>query len=214
MFDVPDIEYATALEVTAGGRMFNVVVDDETTAKKLLERGQLTNRVTFIPLNKIQGRKMDARTVATAQKIAGKDNCHPAISLIGFEGELEPAMNYIFGNSFVCSDLSIARKVTYNEQVACKTVTLDGDVVDPAGTLTGGSRPAGGSFLAKLSELKQHRNNYEASEQQLTEVELELRNKERSVNQYRVAKERYDVKRHEFELLQQRLQQTLHHRQL
>ena len=81
MFDVPDIEYATALEVTAGGRMFNVVVDDETTAKKLLERGQLTNRVTFIPLNKIQGRKMDARTVATAQKIAGRrkgqlSSCH------------------------------------------------------------------------------------------------------------------------------------------
>ena len=76
--------------------------------------------------------------------VAGKDNCHPAISLIGFEGELEPAINYIFGNSFVCSDLSIACKVTLNEQVACKTVTLDGDVVDPAGTLTGGSRPAGG----------------------------------------------------------------------
>ena len=94
---MPDVKYATALEVTAGGRLYNVVVDNEATAKKLLERGQLANRVTFIPLNKIDSRKMDARTTATAQKIA-KENCHPAISLIGFEGELEPAMNYIFGD--------------------------------------------------------------------------------------------------------------------
>ena len=156
---MPDVKYATALEVTAGGRLYNVVVDNEATAKKLLERGQLANRVTFIPLNKIDSRKMDARTTATAQKIA-KENCHPAISLIGFEGELEPAMNYIFGNSFVCNNLEMARKVTFNDQVLRKTVTLDGDVVDPAGTLTGGSRAAGGSLLAKLSELKQYRNDY------------------------------------------------------
>ena len=38
---MPDVKYATALEVTAGGRLYNVVVDNEATAKKLLERGQL-----------------------------------------------------------------------------------------------------------------------------------------------------------------------------
>ena len=211
---MPDVTYATALEVTAGGRLYNVVVDTQQTAKKLVDRGQLPQRVTFIPLNQIDARKMDARTAATAQKIAKDNPCHPAISLIGFEGELEPAMNYIFGNSFVCNNLDTARKVTFDNNVRRKTVTLDGDVVDPGGTLTGGSRAQGASLLAKLSELKQYRTEYEAKEQQLKETEHELRDMGKSVNQYRAAKERYDIKRHEFELLQQRLQQTLHHRQV
>lgn len=137
------MSYATALEVTAGGRLYNVVVDTEATAKKLLERGQLQSRVTFIPLNKIEGRSIDDRTTSVAKNVAGKDKCHTAISLIGFEHELGPAMKYIFGGSFVCNNLEDARKVTFHDKIMRKTVTLDGDVVDPAGTLTGGSRASG-----------------------------------------------------------------------
>ena len=62
--------------------------------------------------------------------------------------------------------------------------------------------------------MKQYRNEYEAKEKQLKEAEHELRDMERCSEQYRTLKQRYDVKRHEFELLQQRLQQTLHHRQV
>lgn len=143
LFNVEDVSYATALEVTAGGRLYNVVVDNEATAKKLLERGQLQTRVTFIPLNKIEGRSIDDRTTSMAKTVVGKDKCHTAISLIGFEHELAPAMKYIFGSSFVCNNLEDARKVTFHDKIMRKTVTLDGDVVDPAGTLTGGSRASG-----------------------------------------------------------------------
>lgn len=213
LFDVADVSYATALEVTAGGRLYNVVVDNENTAKKLLERGQLQTRVTFIPLNKIEGKTIDDRTTKVAKSVAGKENCHTAISLIGFNHELAPAMKYIFGSSFVCRNLEEARKVTFDQQVMRKTVTLDGDVVDPAGTLTGGSRASGASLLVKLNELKQYRNEHEAKSHQLKNIEQELREMELSSGQYRSLKQQYDVKKHEFELLQQRLQQTLHHRQ-
>ena len=49
-----DGKYAAALEVVAGGRLYQVVVDDEKTGKALLERGQLRRRVTLIPLNKVR----------------------------------------------------------------------------------------------------------------------------------------------------------------
>ena len=213
LFDVPDVSYATALEVTAGGRLYNVVVDNENTAKKLLDKGQLQSRATFIPLNKIEGHTIDDRTTSTALRVAGKENCHTAISLIGYDHQLAPAMKYIFGSSFVCKTLEEARKVTFHQQIMRKTVTLDGDVVDPGGTLSGGSRAPGASLLVKLNELKQYRNEYEAKDRQLKDAEQELRGMERASGQYRALKERYDVKRHEFELLQQKLEQTLHHRQ-
>jgi structural maintenance of chromosome 2 len=53
---VKDMAAATALEVAAGGKLYQLVVDSEATAKALLSRGQLRNRVTIIPLNKVWGR--------------------------------------------------------------------------------------------------------------------------------------------------------------
>ena len=50
---------STALEITAGGRMYNVVIQDETVGKALLDKGRLKKRVTFLPLNKIQGRTIE-----------------------------------------------------------------------------------------------------------------------------------------------------------
>ena len=49
---VKDPADATALEVAAGGKLYQVVVDTEATAKALLSKGQLRNRVTIVPLNK------------------------------------------------------------------------------------------------------------------------------------------------------------------
>merc|ERR1719506_2860588 len=60
--------YATALEITAGGKLFNVIVDNEETAKSLLQRGQLRKRVTIIPLSKISSRAIPAATVRAAQQ--------------------------------------------------------------------------------------------------------------------------------------------------
>ena len=51
---VKDPATATALEAVAGGKLHQVVVDNERTAKALLSRGQLANRVTLIPLNKVR----------------------------------------------------------------------------------------------------------------------------------------------------------------
>ena len=47
-------------------------------------------------------------------------------------------MEYVFGNSFVCKDMDCAKQVTFDDRINKKSVTLDGDVFDPAGTLTGG----------------------------------------------------------------------------
>lgn len=63
-------------------------------------------------------------------------------------------MEFIFGNIFVCRDMNVAKKVTFNERILRKCVTLEGDVCDPSGTLSGGARKQGGSFLLQLEEHK------------------------------------------------------------
>jgi structural maintenance of chromosome 2 len=56
-----DYNKSTALEVTAGAKLFNVVVDDERVGKELLQNGRLKKRVTIIPLNKINAFKIAAQ---------------------------------------------------------------------------------------------------------------------------------------------------------
>ena len=59
--DPNDYDKSTALEITAGGKLYNVVVQDEKVGKDLLQNGKLKKRVTIIPLNKINAFKMSAQ---------------------------------------------------------------------------------------------------------------------------------------------------------
>ena len=69
----------------------------------------------------------------------GKENVNTALSLIGYDKDLEAAMQYVFGSAFVCKDMTSAKKVTFDERVQKRSVTLGGDSFDPSGTLSGGT---------------------------------------------------------------------------
>jgi hypothetical protein len=58
---------STALEIAAGGKLYNVVVEDERVGKDLLERGGIRKRVTLIPLNKIRAFKLSAEVRCSCQ---------------------------------------------------------------------------------------------------------------------------------------------------
>ena len=58
---------STALEIAAGGKLYNVVVEDERVGKDLLERGGIKKRVTLIPLNKIRAFKLSAEVRSPVQ---------------------------------------------------------------------------------------------------------------------------------------------------
>lgn len=117
LLDVMDVRFAIAIEKTAGGRLYNVVVDTDITSKKILDKGRLERRTTIIPLNKITGRKLDQRTIHVAQQLVGADNVWPALSLIEYDPVLQPAMEYIFGLTFICRNLDIAKKVKFLFQI-------------------------------------------------------------------------------------------------
>ncbi|XP_018577903.1 structural maintenance of chromosomes protein 2-like, partial [Anoplophora glabripennis] len=151
-----DSDTCIALETAAGGRLYNVVVDSEVTSKKLLQKGNLQQRTTFIPLNKIRANKMNNDVIRLAQELVGKENCRPALSLIEYDKELQTAMEFIFGNVFICKDMNVAKQVTFHDHIRRKCVTLDGDVTDPSGTLCGGAPQKGGSLLLQLSDIQQY----------------------------------------------------------
>lgn len=149
---VADPATATALEVVAGGKLFQVVVDTEVTGKALLAKGKLAKRVTIVPLNKIDGRAVSESQIAAAARASDGD-ARLALSLVTYDDDVKNVMAYVFGKAFVCKDAATARAVAFDKDVLTNCVTVEGDLLNPNGLLTGGSRGGGGSVLAKLHAL-------------------------------------------------------------
>lgn len=149
---VKDARTTNAIEVTAGGRLYQVVVDNDATANDLLKRGRLVRRVTILPLNKIRHDVLSASKVQIAKKI--EPSTQLALSLVGYDSEVTNAIEYVFGRTLVCSDMDSAKRVTFDPRVKTRTVTLEGDTYDPSGTASGGSSTRqDSSVLALLGEL-------------------------------------------------------------
>lgn len=146
-------KHSTALEVVAGGRLYQVVVDEAITGKALLQNGKLQRRVTIIPLDKIVSKRLPSATTEAAASMAKQHNttAQPAIELVGFDEEVRNAIEHVFGSTLVVDGTKIANAIC--DATKTKTVTLDGDVYDPSGTISGGSKDNLGSTLTRLTQL-------------------------------------------------------------
>lgn len=194
----------TALEICAGGRLYNVVVDTEVTGTQLLQKGKLRKRVTIIPLNKIATFKASAQTIATAQRIApGKVDL--ALSLVGFPEQVSAAMEYVFGNTLVCADASTAKQVTFDPNVRMRSITLEGDAYDPSGTLSGGSAPNSSGVLVTLQRLNNLTRQLQESEDSLRALQDLIAREKSKLDQGRALKQELDLKSHEIKLAEEQI---------
>lgn len=194
----------TALEICAGGRLYNVVVDSSETGTQLLQNGKLKKRVTIIPLNKIATFKASADKIGAAQKLApGKVDL--ALSLVGYNDEVSAAMEYVFGSSLVCEDAETAKKVTFDPAVRMKSVTLEGDVYDPSGTLSGGSSPSSSGVLVTLGKLNELNKELSALESELSNLQSSMAKEQKKLDSARKAKQELDLKTHEIKLTEEQI---------
>ncbi|XP_011496174.1 PREDICTED: structural maintenance of chromosomes protein 2 [Ceratosolen solmsi marchali] len=208
---VKELKAAYALEIAAGGKLYNVMVDTELTGKKILKSGNLQSRVTIVPLNKVSGYPMDQQIIDFAQKLVGPENVQPALSLIDFPEETRPAMQWIFGNIFICKDMNVAKQVAYHNNIMKKCITLQGDVFDPSGILSGGAPAKAGSILLKLDELKEVQLTLNKKQQSLQDILARIENINQIADRFNSLKQQYNIKQHELDMVMQRLQKTTHH---
>ncbi|EGD75581.1 SMC2 protein [Salpingoeca rosetta] len=212
LIDVADASTGTALEITAGGKLYNVVVKDEVVGKKLLSKGQLKRRVTIIPLNKIAARSLKDDVVRRAKQEVGEENVDVALSLIGYPAEVAAAMEYVFGRTLVCRTLDMAKKVTFHDKIRARTVTLDGDVFDPSGTLTGGAKASSSGVLLALQSLSKARRHLTRVETELSRVNKALAAASDAAARYQRLISNRDMKASELEVLRVKLDSNVHYK--
>lgn len=76
-----------------------------------MQKGQLQNRVTIIPINKISSHPIDQRVVQKAKNLVGEDNVYSPFEIIKYDEYYQPVMNFVFGHTLICRDLNIAKQV-------------------------------------------------------------------------------------------------------
>lgn len=194
----------TALEICAGGRLYNVVVDSAEIGTQLLQSGKLRKRVTIIPLNKISAFRASAEKIGAAQKLApGKVDL--ALSLIGYDDEVSAAMEYVFGSTLICEDAETAKCVTFDPAVRMKSVTLEGDVYDPSGSLSGGSSPNSSGVLVTLQKLNEISKEMTLRETELNELQASMAKEKKKLDAARKTKQELDLKSHEIKLTEEQI---------
>ena len=126
-----------ALEIAAGNRLGQIVVDNDHIAAKAIEilKKKKAGRLTFLPLNRIKSQK---KNYAISRFENNRENgfIDKAINLITFDEVYSDVFRYVFGDTLVFSDLSSARLSTQKNRL----VTLSGELLEASGAITGGSK--------------------------------------------------------------------------
>nr|WP_067096747.1 chromosome segregation protein SMC [Synechococcus sp. MIT S9508] len=145
-----DERHRLALEVAAGARMAQVVVDDDRIAARAIDllKSRRAGRLTFLPLNKIRAPGAGAMA-ATArgrrpQADEGSGLMGRAVDLIRYEAIYADVFAYVFGDTQVFSDLNSARQFLGRS----RAVTLEGELLEKSGAMTGGSFSQRGGGLS------------------------------------------------------------------
>ncbi|MBW4639025.1 MAG: chromosome segregation protein SMC [Gloeocapsa sp. UFS-A4-WI-NPMV-4B04] len=125
--------YQLALETTAGGRLGQLVVEDDAVAAAGIEllKQKRAGRATFLPLNKIQPQRF-APTVALRYANGFVDY---AINLIECDRRYQNVFAYVFGSTVIFDNLGAARQFLGQHRI----VTLAGELLEASGAMTGGS---------------------------------------------------------------------------
>jgi chromosome segregation protein len=178
-------KYSTALGIAAGGRMQAVVVDTDEDASRAIAylKRQRSGRATFLPLNKMEARR-PYKNLSDREGVIGY-----AIDLIDFDPKFEAAFWYVFRDTLVVDTLENARKL----MGGLRMVTLEGEIVEKSGAMSGGSqRKSGLSFAAsekdklvriseELTKLESRRSN---AINKLDTTEGHISNTNKEIQQY------------------------------
>ena len=171
-FRVKDPKFIRAIEKAAGGKLYNIIVDNHKTASVLFQRKCFDYMVTLLPLDKVYSKPITQDKIESANNIS-KGGAILALDLIEYEQELEPVMKFVFGNILVCNTSQIAEEIAFGK-IKVKCVNLEGDVYDPNGILSGGANFTGQPIIKLVGELREVQDKIENINDEIKELKNKI----------------------------------------
>ena len=164
-------KYSLAIETALGAQIQNIVTDTENDAKKAIGflKDSRAGRATFLPLTAIKGRVLDED---------GLDDCYGYINLasnlVEYDSQYSEIIRSLLGRTVVAEDLDAAIAIAKKYSYKFKIVTLDGQVVNAGGSMTGGAKLQGAGILSRGNELERLTSQVKELEEKAAELQKEL----------------------------------------
>lgn len=177
IIEVPE-EYQTAIEMCLGASLQNIVTETETDAKKLVEHLRKNNlgRASFLPIASVKGKKLD--------KIKGKEKGFIGIAsdLIQFDKKYEQIVISLLGRTVIVDNMDTAIKVAKQNGYSFRIITIEGDVINASGSITGGSvSKKTVNILGRGKEIEKLEKEIKALKAKIEELEKEKQEYESSI---------------------------------
>ncbi len=165
-----DKSYELAIEIALGPAIQNIVTDNEATASRLIDylKVNRAGRATFLPIASINGRSLEP---AVANKLSAmKGYIGPASELVKYDREIGGIIDFLLGRVVIAETLDLAVDMARKTNYACRIVSLDGDVINPGGSMTGGfNRTNGTGVLGRAREIVELQQQIELLQAKLPE---------------------------------------------
>ncbi|XP_067638246.1 structural maintenance of chromosomes protein 3 isoform X2 [Eurosta solidaginis] len=164
----------TAVEVTAGNRLFHHIVESDKVGTQILKemnKLKLPGEVTFMPLNRLQVKIHD---------YPEDPDSIPMLSKLKYDEQHDKALRYIFGKTLICRNLERATELAKSTGLDC--VTLDGDQVSSKGSLTGGYFNTSRSRLEIQKKRTEYTQQIRDFDKELSKLRNEIKQTENSIN--------------------------------
>ena len=173
-----DERYTVALEIALGGALQNIVVDREEDAKTAIGflKQRDGGRATFLPMTAIRGEELREKNVAEEYGFVGI-----ASELIGYDKQYEGIFRNLLGRTVVVEDLDCGIAMARKYQNRFRIVTLDGQLINRGGSMTGGSVSRSAGVLSRANELKALQERQETVKKALAEASARAEELEREV---------------------------------
>lgn len=167
-----DNENSTAIEIALGAAMQNVVVSTESDAKRAINYLKQNNvgRATFLPISAIKPRYMDEKNL--------DDNfgfVDVASNLVDCDEQYRDIVENLLGRVMVVEDIDCAIAISKRYKNRYKIVTLDGQVMNPGGSMSGGSKGKGSGVLSRANLIEELKSEAQKIGNELKNVQAELK---------------------------------------
>ncbi len=177
IIEVPE-KYQTAIEMCLGVSLQNIVTDNEDNAKKLVEHLRKNNlgRASFLPITSVKGKKLD--------KIKGKEKGFLGIAsdLIKYEKKYEQIILNLLGRTVVVDNMETAIKIAKQNGYSFRIITIEGDIINPSGAITGGSvSKKTVNILGRGKEIERLENEIKELKNKISKLQNEKEEYEESI---------------------------------
>lgn len=143
-------EYATAIETALGGAMQNIVVEDDTAAKRCIRmlKENRSGRATFLPMTSVRGYTLNEPRLSSENGFVALGS-----ELVEYDGQYSGIVNSLLGRTAVADDIDSAAVIAKKYGYKFRIVTLDGQVVNAGGSFTGGSAVHSAGVFSRKNEM-------------------------------------------------------------